>query len=130
MPIVYFFWAWASALRVRTANNKKSFFMGSSNRLPADSLKEDRNDDDGPRQHEATRLAHGVDGEDLLEISNGDGPDQREQHSAAPAGQTGSAHHHHGDCGELVGAARLGIALLLLHCLANAGHGAEQAAHR
>src|SRR6267378_8265193 len=130
IPITYCFSA-ARAARPNpnTSQTTRSFFMASSGWSLADSLEEDRSDDDGSRQHQATRFTDSVDTQDLLEIANGHCAHEREQHAAPAAIQARTAHDHDGDRGQLVGAPSLRVALLLLDGLADAGHGAEEAAH-
>ena len=92
-------------------------------------LEQHRANDDDAGQHEPGLLADGVDAEDLLEVADDEDAEQRSARwIRCPPRQAGAADDHHGDGGELVGAARLGVALQFLRRLADAGHGAEEAA--
>ena len=94
----------------------------------AQSLGEDGDDDDAAGEHEAAGFGHGVNAENLFEITDGESSEKGQANTAATTIQGGAADDDDGDSGEFVADTGFRVALLFLCGLAHTSDGCEEAA--
>lgn len=96
--------------------------------LPSDSLGQDGQHNDSAGDHELGGGVYGVDVEDFAEVADGEHAEDREDDPAAAAGEGGAADDDHGDGGELVADAAVGVALALKGAEEDSGEAGESTA--